>query len=448
MLVARRLRTPLVIGLCGAAVAFDGYDLVVYGTTVSALMDEWGIGPAEAGRLASSALVGMLLGSLLAGSLADRLGRRRTLIGGLTAFSLLTAACAAAQNPDTFMVLRFLTGLGLGAVLPAATALTIEYAPAHRRNLTYMAMQSGYAVGGILASALAIGLVEDAGWRVMYVIGAAPLVLVVPLALRYLPESVEHLVGRGRLDEARALAARLGRTVPEPPPSTGHAGVRALFTGGLARRTLLFWTAAFAALLLVYGMNTWLPELMREAGYPLGSALSFLLVFNLGSIVGSLLAGRLADRVGSTYVVVGAFALGALCVALLSVRGPVALTYVLVAVSGFGAIGTMNMLNAHVTRSYPVPARATGIGWSLGVGRLGGILGPSVGGLLLASDAGIGWSFALFAAVAAVGAVAVSLAPPAPRAAATRPTTEPTADRPAPAGTAHEARCPTARTAE
>ncbi|WP_320782815.1 aromatic acid/H+ symport family MFS transporter [Streptomyces sp. CRN 30] len=420
MLVARRLRTPLVIGLCGAAVAFDGYDLGVYGTTVSALMDEWGIGPAEAGRLASSALVGMLLGSLLAGSLAGRLGRRRTLIGGLTAFSLLTAACAAAQDPGTFMALRFLTGLGLGAVLPAATALTIEYAPARRRNLTYMTMQSGYAVGGILAAALAIRLVEDTGWRVMYLIGAAPLVLVVPLALRYLPESVEHLVARGRLDEARALAARLGRPVPAAPAPAapepiGHAGARALFTGGLTRRTLLFWTAAFAALLLVYGMNTWLPELMREAGYPLGSALSFLLVFNLGSIAGSLPAGRLADAVGSKYVVVGSFVLGALCVALLSVRGPVALTYVLVAVSGFGAIGTMNLLNAHVTRSYPAAVRATGIGWSLGVGRLGGILGPSIGGLLLGSDAGIGWSFALFAVVAAVGAVAVFSAPAPPR---------------------------------
>ncbi|MGO1052918.1 MFS transporter [Crossiella sp. CA198] len=403
----------VIIVLCGLALAFDGYDLVVYGTTIQALRAEWGITASEAGTIGSAALVGMLVGALLAGTLTDTWGRRKTFLLCVTWFSVLTALCAAAPSPEVFLALRFLAGIGLGGLMPTAATLTIEYAAAKHRTFTYAAMQSGYAVGGILAATLAIPLLPTAGWRVMYLVGAAPLILVLPLALRHLPESLEYLVSHGRQAEAEALAARLG--VPVPPPAErrpgGLSGVKALIERTYLRRTVLFWLASFCALLLVYGLNTWLPEIMRASGYPLGSALGFLLAFNLGSVAGALLGGRLSDRHGARPVLLGSFVLAAVCSAALSVNPGQTAIYLLVAVSGYGTIGTMHMLNAHVTRSYPASMRATGIGWALGVGRLGAILGPTLGGWVLDSELGPDWNFYLFTVVAVLGALAITALP-------------------------------------
>src|SRR5882757_2272125 len=202
-----------VIALCAFAVTFDGYDLVVYGTTVPSLLADWHIGPAQAGAIGSYALIGMLVGALLAGTVTDIIGRRRILVLCMVWFSVCTALCAFAPNAEVFGLLRFVAGIGLGGLMPTAAALVVEYAPAGKHNLTYAAMQSGYAVGGILASALAISVIPALGWQVMYLIGAAP-VLAVPFALRWLPESLEYLVLRGRTDEAAALAMRLGVEVP------------------------------------------------------------------------------------------------------------------------------------------------------------------------------------------------------------------------------------------
>jgi MFS transporter, AAHS family, benzoate transport protein len=413
-----------VVAVCSLSITFDGYDLVVYGTTIPSLLKEWGIGPAQAGAIGSYALIGMLLGALLVGTIADRIGRRRALIACLVWFSVFMGLCSIAPSPEVFGLLRFLCGIGLGGLMPTVAAIVIEYAPKGRGNFTYVLMQSGYAIGGILAASLAIPLIPALGWQVMYLIGAAPLVLVVPLAWKYVPESLEYLMARGRHDEARALATRLDLPAPAAPTAAARRpGVRDLFTGGYGLASVLFWIATFSALLLVYGLNTWLPQIMREAGYPLGSALSFLLVFNLGSIVGSLIGGRIADRVGAKPVIIVAFALAAVSVAALAFRPSMALIYVLLALGGYGTIGTQNLINSYVTSYYPGAVRATGIGWTLGVGRLGGVLGPFVGGLVLASSLGLNWNFYLFGAIALVGALIVTFVPRSPTATAVSPST-------------------------
>lgn len=403
----------VVIVTCGLSYLFDGYDLIVYGVTVPSLTGEWGISPAAAGVIGSYALIGMLMGAVLVGSITDLLGRRKVLIGAVAWFSLATAACALAQSPDTFGPLRFISGLGLGAVLPTLNALLIEYAPQRKRNTAYAAMAIGYPLGGILASALAIPLIPAFGWRVMYLIGAAPLLLILPLALRSLPESLEFLAARGRMSEARSLADRLGVALAEndgPDPATRRwGGVATLVSSRYLVQTLLFWAMSFCSLLTIYGMSTWLPQLMREAGYPLRSALSFLLVFNVGAIIGLLFGGRAADRFGSKPAVALGFLLAGAAIMLLSgVHSSVAV-YVLVAVAGYGTIGTQTLLNAFVTSYYPGESRAAGIAWALGVGRLGGILGPVIGGVLLNSQAPLSTLFGFFAVVAVVGAVLVSL---------------------------------------
>lgn len=393
-------RLPYVImAICGGAIAFDGYDLVVYGATLAALRAEWGLDATTAGLLGSAPLVGMLLGALAIGSLAARWGRKTVFLATVAWFSVFMLLCAAAPGPAWFAAFRLLAGLGLGGVMPVAAALTTEFAPAHRRNLSYVIMQSGYPVGGVIASLLALVLVEAGGWRTMYLIGGLPLLLILPVAWRLLPESREHLELRARAGVEGASR----RPVLE--------GIRTLFTAGRGRATVLFWAMSFCSLLFVYGINTWLPSLMLEQGHVLSSALGFLLAFNTGAIVGGILGGAAADRWTPRRVVIISFLAGALAVAAFTLVSAEAALLALAAVAGYGAVGTQTLINGWVTRSYPPEARTTGIGWSLGIGRLGGIIGPSLTGIIVAATGGGTAAFLLFAGVGVLGAALATASP-------------------------------------
>jgi AAHS family benzoate transporter-like MFS transporter len=406
-----------VVVLCFCTIVFDGYDLIVYGSALPGLLAEpgWDLGPAEAGAIGSYALVGMLIGALGAGPLTDVIGRRRIMLIGITAFSVLMIGCAFAPTPETFGILRFLAGLGLGGVIPSAIALTVEYAPRGRRQLYNALMFVGYSVGGVFAATTALLILADHGWRPLFAIGAAPLVLVLPLAWRFLPESVGFLLAKGRDEEAARLAAHYAIDLPalreERAAAAGSAGPRALFRRGSLAATLLFGGASFCGLLLVYGLNTWLPQIMRQAGYPLGSALTFLLVLNLGAIVGGVAASVLADRFGPKPVTVSAFLLATLCLLVLSQRVDTWLLLTAVAVAGLGSVGTQILVNGFVAVYHPAAVRATALGWALGIGRAGAIVGPLFGGWVLASGVGFEWNFYGFVVPALAGALLIGLVP-------------------------------------
>ncbi|MFP5070207.1 MFS transporter [Pseudonocardia nantongensis] len=407
---------PAVVALCFATIVLDGYDLVVFGATLPVMLRDptWDMTTAQAGAIGSYALVGMLVGALAVGALTDRLGRRKVVLATTAWFSVSAGLCAVAPNPEVFGLLRFLCGIGLGGMLPTAIALTSEYAPAARRQVYNSVVHVGYSTGGVVATLVAIPVLPAVGWEVMYLIGAVPALVLLPLAYRYLPESPAFLVAHGRDDEARALALRhgldpddvLGRESAPAATTTATTGpgLRAtlgeLFGPGYRRRSVVFALVGFCGLLLTYGVGTWLPEIMRSSGFALGSALSFLLVLNLGNIVGSLLVARIADRVGSRRVVPAAFATGAVCLVLMALSPPAVVLYLLVALVGFGAMGAQILVNGFVAASYPARIRATGLGWVVGFSRLGGIAGPLVAGLVLASGVGVGWNFAFFAAFA------------------------------------------------
>lgn len=417
----------LVVALCCATIIIDGYDLIVYGTVVPSLLDgsaEWTLSKAEAGRIGSYALVGMLFGAMIVGTVTDLFGRRRIMLGCIAWFTAAMALAALAPTPELFGLARFVAGLGLGGVVPTAIALTIEYADPRYRSTTNAVMFCGYSVGGIAVALTGIWVIPELGWRAMFWIGVALGSVLLPLAWRLLPESASFLLARGRGEEARRLAGRFGLTLEEPKtepgpasgepsrgPSGGLASFKALFAGGFVSGTLLFWLGTGAGLLLVYGLNTWLAQIMREAGYELGSALAFLLVLNLGAIVGAPLMGAVADRVGSKPVTAGMFLVAAVCIFLLSFDLPGALLFLLVGVAGACTIGTTILVNAYTANFYPAPMRATGLGWALGVGRLGAIVGPIYGAFILASGWGLDANFYAFAAPALVGAVAMLLVP-------------------------------------
>ncbi len=413
-----------VIALCGVTIIFDGYDLIVYGAVLPSLLEyePWGLTPVEAGAIGSYALIGMLFGALVAGTVTDIVGRRKIMLFCITWFSLSMGLCAMAPSSELFGLFRFIAGLGLGGVVPTAIALTIEYAPPNWRTLANSIMFSGYSVGGILAALLAIVLLPDFGFRTMFWIGMLPLVTLLPLAWKFLPESVGFLVANGRMEEAEELARRYGVEIERKDASSpaaneerGKLGALAsLFSRSYFVPTMLFWAATFVGLLLVYGFNTWLPQIMREAGYPLGSALSFLLVLNLGAIIGTPVAGALADRVGRKLVTIVCFVAAAACIGLLSFPLPTAGLYALVAVAGVGTIGTTILVNAYCAQYYPAGSRATGLGWALGIGRIGAIVGPLFGGFIAASQLGYEWNFYAFASLALLGGLFMLLIPLSP----------------------------------
>ena len=413
--------------MCWVAVALDGFDLVVLGAVTPALLEyePWGLTPPQVGAITSYGLVGMMIGALGIGTLTDVIGRRKAILISVVVFSVFTGLCALAPSPAIFGVLRFLAGLGLGGLIPTAAALVSEYAHLRRGSSSITFMMTGYHVGGVLTALLAIPILPSLGWRAMFVIGALPALVLVPLMFRNLQESPSFLVARGRRAEAEELATRHGIILQpeevrgvraeESAAEGGRFGtLKTLFSGGYLFGTLAFSVASFMGLLLVYGLNQWLPTIMRDAGYALGAALAFLLVLNVGAVVGLLVAGPVADGYGSKVACAGWFALAAVFLFLLSVQMPLVLTYLAVFATGVWVFSAQVLLYAYVSKHYPTSGRGTALGWAAGIGRIGAICGPLLGGLLLGAGLAVPWGFYAFALVGLLGAVFVALVPRSP----------------------------------
>ncbi|GGJ26539.1 MFS transporter [Streptomyces brasiliensis] len=410
---ARRLAL-LVVGLCWLAVLFDGLDMFIYGSVLPHMLETkaLGITPGQAGDLGSYATFGMLIGALTAGTIADRIGRKKLMVGCVTLFSLASALCAVSGGVAVFGLGRTLAGVGLGGLLPTAISMVSDYARGGRAALTVGVLMTAHHAGGILSAYVAKWLVEPVGWRSAFWVCVVPL-LFVPVLAKMLPESLSFLVAKGRTEEARALA---GRYEVELPDTTGRKtatdrwdALRGLFRGGAWSQTLLYWLASFGGLLLVYGVATWLPTLMRGEGYNLGSALTFVVLFNLGGIVGMLIAGRAADRFGAPRISAIWFALTAVGVFLLSVRMPLGVTFLVVFLTGVFLNSAQTMIYATVSLRATPDSRATAVGWTSGMGRFGAVFGPWLGGQLLAEGHG-DWGFTAFALAGVSSMVFIGIA--------------------------------------
>ena len=424
--------TGLVLLCCWLAILSEGYDVGVIGAVLPSLAEyrAWSLGPVELGGLASWALVGMLIGALAIGTLSDRLGRKRMLLISMFIFTSMQLGAALAPTPEVFGLFRFLGGLGMGGIVPVAAALTIEYSAPRRRALNYGIMYSGYSLGIVVSAIVAMLLLEPLGWRWVVAIGALP-VLLLPVIAVLLPESLESLENRGSHAQAAQLAERL-RIRPYIPqqgaaPDTPGGGaaaaetarprpqwwqiLRGLFSRSSLRATIALWVALFAGLLLVYGLNSWLPSIMRESGYDLGPALAFLLVFSLSSAVGGLALGWLADRFGARPVLVVFYLLGAVACLLMMFPNSMLTNLIFVGISGVGSISTSLVLTGYITDYYPPAIRATATGWALSFARIGAITGPLLGGWIAALQVGVEWNFITFALVAVLAAVAVTIVP-------------------------------------
>ena len=354
--------------LCGVVVVLDGFDTQCMGFLVPVISESLAIPLPQFGPVLSAALVGLMIAALGSGPIADRWGRRWVVIVSVIVFALFALLTARANTLGELVLYRFLTGLGLGGAMPNAVALTAEYTPRHLRAIVVGAIFVGMPAGAVIASAAAAVLIPLWGWRSVFVLGGVlPLALAVVLVAR-LPESTEWLESRTR---GRA-ATRDG--VP----------VKQLFTEGRAAGTLLLWIPFFMNLLILYFVLSWLPSLLRQSRLPVSLGVQAVAAFSVGGMIGTLTQGHIMRALGMRTALVAEFALCILLIpSLASVTSSAALMLAIVFALGICVQGAQAGLNAIAAMFYPTAIRATGVGWALGVGRVGSIVGPSVGGLLL-----------------------------------------------------------------
>lgn len=402
--------------LCGLCLVIDGFDVQAMGYAAPAIIQDWKIDKASLGPVFGAGLFGMLIGSLVFSPVADRIGRRPVLIGATVFFGLCMLATAHVTTIDGLLALRLITGIGLGCIMPNAMALAGEFSPSRNKATMMMIVSCGFTLGAIVGGLLSALLIPAFGWRaVFYAGGIAPLIIAAFMLFR-LPESLQFLALRGGREEHIAASlkriapgVRLDGDVRYTTHEQAPAGIPILplLQDGRAARTLLLWAINFMNLLNLYFLSNWLPTLISDAGHATTYAVLAGTALQVGGAIGTLALGWIIDRKGFVPVLVASFLLAALAIAAI---GQLASTlipaFVVIFIAGFCIVGGQPAVNALAASYYPTSLRSTGIGWSLGVGRVGSIIGPVLGGALI----GMQWSSAsLFLAAAVPAAVSAIL---------------------------------------
>lgn len=408
----------LVLFWCALVIIFDGYDLVIYGVVLPKLMEQWALSPMQAGALGSYALFGMMFGALIFGPLSDKIGRKKVIAITVTIFSGMTFVNGYASSPTEFGICRFIAGLGIGGVMPNVVALMTEYMPKKIRSTMVAVMFSGYSVGGMTSAYLGMWLMPQYGWPSVFFVAGIPLLLL-PIMWIFLPENVGFLIQSKRDADAGKILNRIepsftykaGDELHYPTGKGEGAALTELFKNNRLVSSLMFWVAFFGCLLMVYALGSWLPKLMVKAGYDLKNSLQFLLVLNLGAVFGAIGGGWLGDRFHLRRVLTLMFVIAAVSIGSLGFlpKENQGLLYFVIAVAGACTIGSQILLYAYVAQYYPLAIRSTGIGWASGVGRLGAISGPMLGGFLLTADMGFQFNFLAFAVPGAIAGLAISM---------------------------------------
>ena len=406
----------LLVVLCFLIVAVDGMDVAIMGFAAPSILADWHGSRSAFGLVMGAAPVGLALGALIAGSSSDWLGRRKVLIGSVFGFGVCTVFAACSSNPTEMAVLRFLTGFGLGAAMPNASTLMSEYVPERSRGVLLTTMFTGFNLGSAGIGFAAAYMLPAFGWKALLLFGGCVPLALVPALCLYLPESARFMVVRGfpvaqiRVNLGRVCQTNLdavsGFVSPEATVAVKQP-IAVLFSGPYALRTITLWITYFMGLLVIYLATSWMPTMMKDAGMSLGSAANLTAMFQLGGTVGAILIGMLMDRYNPNRVIALSYVAGSLLLVLLGICGLLSgWVVMLVTAVGFFLSGAQTGLNAFAPGSYPTMARATGVSWMLGIGRMGSILGSGIGGYLLA----LGWSFGTIISLLAIPALIAALA--------------------------------------
>lgn len=380
------------IALCTLVLLLDGFDTQAMGFLVPPIAEDLGIPLSAFGPVFSAGLFGLMLGAMASGPIADRWGRKWTIIISCFVFGGFSLATTTVTDINSLVWLRFLTGLGLGGAMPNVVSLAAEYAPKRLQativTLIFVGMGGGAVVAGLVGQAM----LPIWGWRsVFYVGGFLPIALALVL-IKILPESVRFLVVKG--GDPEKVSAIMRRIAPDmastafriEPPGSRHSGlaVKYLFTEGRGIGTILLWIPFFMNLLILYFILSWLPALLRQAGMPVSAGITAIMSFSIGGIVGTILQGPLMGKLGVYRTIVTEFASSlVLVIVASSIFSNFPVMMLVTFILGVTVQGTQAGLNALSAMYYPTTMRSTGVGWALGVGRVGSILGPLIGGMML-----------------------------------------------------------------
>ena len=380
--------------LCGLCLIMDGFDVQAMGYVAPAIIREWKIPNAELGPVFGAGLSGVLIGSLVFSILADKIGRRPVLIGATLFFSAMTFVTAHAGSVHQMLAVRFIAGLGLGGIMPNAVALCGEYSSRAMRVTVMTIVGNGFTAGAAIGGFVSAWLIPNFGWRSVFYFGAA-MPLAIALAMYFwLPESLQFLVLRAK--ELKKVDKWLRRVAPGAVPSGATQYVVAerrregvpvfhLFRDGRAMGTVLLWIVNFMNLLNLYFLSSWLPTVVRDAGHSTSTAVLVGTAAQLGGAIAALGLGWFIERFGFVPVLATCFAVAGANIAMIGYPGlSLALLFAVVVLAGMGIVGGQAAVNALAATYYPTSLRSTGIGWSLGIGRIGAIVGPVLAGELMA----------------------------------------------------------------
>jgi MFS transporter, AAHS family, 4-hydroxybenzoate transporter len=403
-----------IVIICALIAMLDGFDTQAIGFVAPAIASDWGVPVATFGIVFAIGLVGGLLGAVAFGNIADRIGRRRTLIATVTLFAIGSLATTGMTSLMGLATCRFVTSLGLGGAMPSIIALTSEYLPARIRGTMVAAMFCGFPLGAVVGAIVSAQIVGPYGWQSVFIVGGMLPLLLVPLLVRSIPESIQWLASRNRFEEIDAILLLMKKTTffDRAPAisaaSEAKASLAGLFREGRALGSLMLAAIFFFSLLLVFLLVSWIPALAVQSGYTLQSGVLAAAMLNLTGIAGGLTFGRLSDRFGTFAVVGAAYCTGGIGVALLALTGLASMSiFAFAAIAGVFCIGTQLCAVSIAAEYYPAPLRATGLGWAMGTGRIGGIVGPLIGSMLLSGMHPADQFYWLVAAISGAAGIAV-----------------------------------------
>jgi AAHS family 4-hydroxybenzoate transporter-like MFS transporter len=400
--------------LCGLCLIMDGFDVQAMGYVAPVILKEWHVPNAQFGPVFGAGLFGILVGSLFFSMLADKIGRRPVLITVTLCFSVLTFLTSLAANVQQMLVIRFIAGMALGAIMPNAVALVGEYSPRKLRVTIMMIVGNGFTAGAAFGGFIAAWLIPRFGWRSVFYVGAAAPLVIALIMIFALPESLQFLVlHRKHLDKATGWLRRIDPSTSGDADQyfveeTKRKGVPwiHLFHEGRGMGTILLWIINFMNLLNLYFLASWLPTVANQAGYGIGTSVLVGTMEQLAGMIGGFTLGLLVQRWGFVRVLTTCFTVGCINIALIGQPGiSLAMLFTVVFLAGFGVVGGQTAVNALSATYYPTDLRATGIGAGLGIGRIGAIIGPVVGGVLMSQHLPSQKLFLVAAVPASVSAV-------------------------------------------
>lgn len=420
-MISRLERIPVgkfhyrLLAITGLGWMFDAMDTGIIAFVLPALTKTWGLTAAQVGYIGSVGLIGMALGAVLAGSAADRFGRKNMFAATLVLYSVATGLCGLAWSYESLLVFRFLVGFGLGGQLPVAVTLVSEYSPPTNRGRFIVLLESFWGLGWLAAALIAYLIIPRYGWHVAFLIGALP-ALYVWQVWKSVPESVRYLVNKGRIDEAQAIVAKLEQEagLPVLPPVAAAQDTAAasfsfsdLWTAPFIRRTCMLWLLWFGIVYSYYGIFTWLPSLMVGQGYTVIKTFEYVLIMTLAQLPGYFAAAYLVDRIGRKATLAGFLAMSAVCAYFFGQGGSAATVLWWGSWMSFFNLGAWGVVYTYTPELYPTRIRAFASGWAAAIGRVGGILAPTVVGWMISGPQGFAQVFGMFTVVLLAIAVVV-----------------------------------------